>query len=219
MFATDCIDPTIKPLQIHQTISDALDWCNTYHTHYAVICDGEKWLGVLSEEILLDIDEQRQLKELESLLQSYYVSDNTHIFDILKSTQLYKAFVLPVVNSEQEIKGVTSAPAILQAWAMDAHFAGPGGILVVELSPKDYSLAEIAKIVESNNASILHSMLSTSPDKEKMRVSLKINKNDLKDIQMTFERFNYEVIAVIHQSEYEMELQDRLDSLMKYLEV
>jgi len=52
-----------------------------------------------------------------------------------------------------------------------------------------------------------------------MQVSLKINKNDLKDIQQSFERYQYTVLAVLHQSEYENQLQERYDSLMRYLEV
>ena len=190
-----------------------------HHTNYAVICDGEKWLGILPEEILFDLEESHALKDFESLFQPYHLSENTHIFDVLKSTQLYHSFVLPVVDIEQSLKGISSAGAILEAWSKDSNFTGPGGILVLELAPKDYSLSEIAKLVESNNASILHSMTSSAPDRDKIRVSIKINKNDLKDIQSTFERFNYTVIAVIHQSEYEMELKDRLESLMRYLEV
>jgi acetoin utilization protein AcuB len=219
LFAPDCIDPSIKPLQIHHTVSDALDWCTTFHTNFVIVCDGEKWLGVINEEILFDLDEKKKLKDLESLLQPYHLSAHTHIFDVLKSTQLYRSFILPVVDAEFMLKGITSAAATLEAWSKDAHFTGAGGILILELLPNDYSLAEIAKIAESNNASILHSMISTAPNPDKIRVSLKINKNDLKDIQSTFERYNYEVVAVIHQSEFEMELQDRLDSLMKYLEV
>ena len=219
MFAPDCIDPSIKPLQIHHIVSDALEWCTTHHTNYAIVCEGERWRGVLTEEILFDLDEFKKLKELEALFLPYHLSEHSHIFDVLKSTQLYHTFVLPVISDGQDLKGITSASSILQAWSKDAHFAGAGGILILELSPKDYALSEISKIVESNNASILHSMISAAPNKEKIRVSLKINKNDLKDIQLTFERFNYEVVAVIHQSEYEQELQDRLDSLMKYLEV
>jgi hypothetical protein len=73
--------------------------------------------------------------------------------------------------------------------------------------------------VESNNAMILHSMMATSVNQNFIQISLKINKNDLKDIQHTFERYQYNVLAVLHQSEYESQLQERYDSLMKYLEV
>ena len=44
-------------------------------------------------------------------------------------------------------------------------------------------------------------------------------KNDLKDIKQSFERYQYNVLAVLHQSEYENQLQERYDSLMRYLEV
>jgi acetoin utilization protein AcuB len=52
-----------------------------------------------------------------------------------------------------------------------------------------------------------------------MQVSIKINREDLKDIQASFERYNFNVIAVYHESEFEYQLQERYEGLMKYLEV
>lgn len=219
MFATDCIDPAIKPLQLRQTVSEALDWCTEQHTTQAIVCEDDRLAGVIPEELLLDLDDTTPLGSHAALLQDLHLPEHTHIFDILKSTGLVHTYLLPVVDAERQLIGITSATAILDAWSKDAQLSGAGGIIVLELAPNDYSLAEIAKITESNHASILHCMLTAAPNPEKVRVSVKVNKNDLKDLQATFERFNYDVIAVIHQSEYELELQDRLDSLMKYLEV
>jgi len=65
----------------------------------------------------------------------------------------------------------------------------------------------------------LHSMVTASAEQALIQVSLKINKNDLKEIQASFERYQYTVLAVLHQSEFEQQLQERYDSLMRYLEV
>ena len=79
---------------------------------------------------------------------------------------------------------------------------------------------KISKIVESNDAVILHSMIAVSTENAgKIYVSLKINKIDLQAILLTFERYQYQVIAVLHESEYELQLKERYDSLMRYLEV
>lgn len=62
-------------------------------------------------------------------------------------------------------------------------------------------------------------MVTASAGQALIQVSLKINKNDLKEIQASFERYQYTVLAVFHQSEFEQQLQERYDSLMRYLEV
>ena len=50
---------------------------------------------------------------------------------------------------------------------------------ILELEEIDYSLTEIASIVESNNAKILSSYIISNPDSKKIEVTLKINKQDI----------------------------------------
>lgn len=125
---------------------------------------------------------------------------------------------MPLVSIENNYIGITSAQKILEQFTATSALSASGGILILEMDAKNYSLTEISRIVESNNAMILQTMLSSQPN-HALRVSLKINKDDLKEIQATFERYSYNVIAVYHQSAFEFELQDRYDSLMRYLEV
>jgi hypothetical protein len=138
---------------------------------------------------------------------------------VLTKSAMFQTSFIPVVDAQGILMGVIAPEKVVMNLARETAVKEPGGIIVVELKAINYSLAEMARIVESNNAVILHSFITQSSDSEKILVTLKINKLDLKEIILTFERFEYEIIAVFHVSEYEKGLQDRYDSLMMYLNV
>ena len=83
----------------------------------------------------------------------------------------------------------------------------------------DYSMAEIAQIVESNDAKILSSYIMSEPDSTNVEVTLKINKIELGRIIRTFERYDYVIKASFQKSDYEEDLRFRYDALMNYLKL
>jgi hypothetical protein len=91
--------------------------------------------------------------------------------------------------------------------------------LVLELNIHDYSLSEIARIVESNDAKILSLYISSHIDSNKLELTVKINRTDLSPIIQTFNRYNYTIKASFHQSEYVDDLKDRFDSFMSFLNI
>lgn len=94
-----------------------------------------------------------------------------------------------------------------------------GGIITIETDLHNYSLTEIARIVESNDAVILNVLVKQILAENKLQIILKINQLDLKNIQATFERFEYTVLDIKHESEYDFQMKERIDNLIKYLEV
>ena len=90
---------------------------------------------------------------------------------------------------------------------------------MLELNLHDYSLSEISRIVESNDAKILSLYISSHMDSTKLEVTIKINRTDLSAIIQTFNRYNYTIKASFHQSEYVDDLKDRFDSFMSFLNI
>ena len=85
---------------------------------------------------------------------------------------------------------------------------------------KDYTLTEIARIVESNNAHVIS--LSTLPISggSELLVSLKLDISDLTTILRSFERFNYNVTYFfMKEGEVTDKQKERLDELMYYLDM
>ena len=89
----------------------------------------------------------------------------------------------------------------------------------MEMNRIDYSLAEIARIVEAENISILSAFLTTNPDSTKVYVTIKINQQDIQNLISTFERYDYTIKATFTEDNYLDDLKDRYDALMSYLNV
>ena len=78
-------------------------------------------------------------------------------------------------------------------------------------------MAQIAQIVESNNARILSSYILSNPDSTKLDVTLKINQLDLTSIIRTFERYDYLVKASFQYGMGDEDLNWRYDALMNFM--
>ena len=107
----------------------------------------------------------------------------------------------------------------MQGFAKITSVESPGGIIVLELNSKDYSLSEIANIIESNDAKVLGIYVSSFPDSTKLEVTIKLNKMDIKPVLQTFGRFNYSVKASFSEEQDNDILKERFDSLMNYLNI
>jgi hypothetical protein len=95
-----------------------------------------------------------------------------------------------------------------------------GGIIVLEMMPHEYSLHDIAKIVESNDAKILSSYIKSDPNKSSMEVTLKLNKIDLSSVLRTFDRYSYNIKASYgDDSKLETLYYDRYEMFMNYINV
>ena len=78
-------------------------------------------------------------------------------------------------------------------------------------------MAQIAQIVESNNAKILSSYIMSPSDSSKLEVTLKINQIELDRIIRTFERYDYVIKASFQKSSGDEDVQFKYDALMNYL--
>ena len=94
-----------------------------------------------------------------------------------------------------------------------------GGLIILEMSINDYSLTEIANIVESNNVKVLNMVVMNHPESTLIDVVLKLNTNEPGGVIQTFERYDYQVKAVIDEEFDKDELKERYNSLMKYLNI
>lgn len=93
-------------------------------------------------------------------------------------------------------------------------------LIIIELAYIDYSLANIAHIIESNDAKILSLYVNTLNDGTDLRISIKLNISDPSPVVMSLERFDYNVTNYYMQDEeITLRHKERLDELMYYLEM
>ena len=95
----------------------------------------------------------------------------------------------------------------------------PGGLIVLEIEGKDYSLAEINRIVESNDAQITQLNTYVEATTGITQVTIRISKLEVSDIISTFQRYEYNVKYHFGEELYENELRTNYDNLMNYLKM
>ncbi|MCC7050599.1 MAG: CBS domain-containing protein [Bacteroidia bacterium] len=218
LIAHDLINNEITPLKISDTGELALKWMDEYKVRHLPIVNNTQLLGVIAETDLLD--QYALSHSLESfglsLLRPYILSTE-HIYEVIKTITSLKLSILPVVDVQQNYLGIITLETLINKVALMASINEPGGLIVLNINAHDYSLSQIAQIVEGNDAKILSSYITGTTDSTKTEVTIKVNKEDLSPILQTLYRYDYHVVASYHHSEYEEDLKRRLESFMNYL--
>ena len=86
------------------------------------------------------------------------------------------------------------------------------------MNNRDYSLTEIASIIESYNTKILSSYITSKPNSTNIELTIKLDKKDIFSIKKDFERRGYQIIASYTDEEKEnFDSLERYESLMRFL--
>jgi len=218
MQAFEYIDPDIPFLKDADTVQFALDlMAGNALTDLPVVID-RKFAGIINEDILLNLENMSApIGSLPMDQTNTFILENEHVFELIRKMIEQNIYTLPVVGRDGEYIGISTSESIIRKLGSNSSLMEPGGMIVLEMNKPDYSLTEIARIVESNDALILNCFISSHENISQIEVTLKINKTDLEDIIASFERYEYVVKASYHQSSHKEDLQQRYDSLMHYL--
>lgn len=219
MTAEQLISDTIIPLRTSDTGEDALSLMNEFYIRHLPIVNNEQLLGLISEDDILDHDVEEAVGSYSLSMVRPYLKYNDHIYEILRLIAQHQLTVIPVVDDEENYIGLVTLESIVQFFAKTASFSEPGSIIVLEVSKRDYMLSEIARIVESENAAVLSSFITTNLDSTQVDVTIKVNSQHVQSIIATFGRYDYVIKATFNETEYIDSLKERYDALMSYLNV
>jgi acetoin utilization protein AcuB len=221
MIAEDLINHMIPPLKGTDDAHKAIVWMEEFRVNHLPVVEDNKLLGFISEEIILEANDiENQVKNFKLIGQRCHVSLDAHFYDILKVAAENKLQLVAVLNDDQTYCGVITVQDTLTSFAQTAAVQLPGGILVISLPLVDYSLAEISRLIEENHAKVLSSIVKEDPlDPGKIRLTLKINELDLSRIVATLERFGYKVIGRYQESKPIASEKERIDMLLRYLDI
>jgi acetoin utilization protein AcuB len=220
MYAKDLITEEIPPLRHTDTGETALRWMDEFKVSHLPVLKGDNFVGVVSESDILDrIDVDETLDKLFEHLPRPYVLATAHIYEVLYTVAKQNISIVPVLDDKENYLGCTSIFHLMQLIANTGSITEQGGIIVLEINDRDYSLAQIAQIVESNDARILSSFITSAPESTKVDVTIKINQIELDRIVRTFERYGYTISATFQKSLFEDDDLLRYEALMNYLKL
>lgn len=218
MLAQELISTIVPVLNPMDTGAKALRLMNEYHLTQLPMVVDNKYLALVQEEEIMDWEDPDRLLETASN-NSYKpaIMESAHFFEALKLFYDQKLSVLPVVSKDNEYLGMITKDNLLAILAQLNGVKETGGLLVLEVEPRDYSLSEIARIAESNEVTLLSVNTMTNPHTARLEVLLKTNRQELQGLVATFERFNYTIKYMFSEELEEDLLKKNYDLLMNYI--
>jgi acetoin utilization protein AcuB len=219
MTAEQLISASIVPLQASDSGDMALEVMAGLHVRHLPVVSGKVLLGVISEDELLDGDTSMPVSAYRPTLSCPFVRYDDHVIEVIRVLTSNELTAVPVLDDEQGYLGCISSDTVLYYFSQMAAFTEPGSIVLLEMNRRDYSLAEIARITESEDALILSSFVRSFPDSSRIEVTLKVNRQDIGGLVAAFQRFNFEVKAYYQEEGYADNLRERYNALMAYLNV
>lgn len=220
MLTRELVTQSLPSLHLHDKVYQALQLMNDNQVTHLPVTDGEKYAGLVSEDDLLQAENDHiLLEEMDQSLFSFSVREDEHFLKAVQLAAENGLSVVPVVNEENELTGTVSYNELLRHASAFMSLNEPGGLIVLELPSNQYSFNEISKLVETNDAQI--TQLNTINDAETgmMQVTIRVNKPEISDIIATFQRYEYNVRYFFGDEQYANELRTNYDNLMNYLKM
>lgn len=220
MLTSDLQTQNFPSLHLTDKVYMALQLMNDNHITHLPVVEGDKYIGIVSEDDLLMADNDNA--ELNALKQSFgngAVKSTEHFFKAIQLATENGLSVVPIIDEDNELIGTVTYTDLLKSASDFMSLQEPGGLIVLEIDSNQYSFNEISKLVETNDAQITQLNTTNDPETGKMRVTIRINKSEISDIVATFQRYEYNVKYYFGEELYVNELKNNYDNLINYLNI
>jgi Mg/Co/Ni transporter MgtE len=215
---TDYITNDYKAIDSQETIADVQDFfLDVSFSHFSVLNEGI-YIGSIAADDVETFDSDKMVSDYKYALEGFFARKNMIWLDVLEVFAKNHTNVVPVLDEENSYIGYYELEDIVKFFHETPFLKEQGGIIVVKKNILDYSMSQIAQIVESNNGKLLGLFVSEA-DVDSVQITIKIALGGLNDIIQTFRRYNYEIISEHHEDNYLNSLKERSDYLDKYLNI
>lgn len=219
MIAKEITTQDILPLRMDDNCAQAMTMMSVYHVSDLPVVDGDKLVGILSEDDVTTTDPAKKVSEFRMGQSFVFVTEDEHIFEILGKLAEHKISVMPVVDKEENYLGLITQEQLIKYYANTFSFKEPGTIIIVKIHKSEYSLSEVTRVIEMEGGLILASFITALPDTNNLLLTLKINQQDISKILQALDRYEYDIHATFMEDDYVSDLKSRYDLLMTYLNV
>ncbi len=218
MQASDLISQSLINLHPNDDGDRAISLMEELRVNHLAVVRNNFYLGVISENEILNWENTSEFidEHLEEL-GAPSVLGSQHLFDIIEELEKHSLSIIPVLDENKNYLGSITNRKLLYIIAKSTAVQSSGGVIVLKMNQNDYSMSEISRIIEENNAKILSSYITSTPDALKIELTLKLNTIEIDSIVKDLERFDYIISASFNDEENNDAFTDRYESLIRFL--
>jgi len=207
-------------IQNADSIQQALEKLQDMLCKELVVLNGDDYIGLVNETILLDAeDDEAPISSIKINTAPIQLKFNQHPYDALVMVTVYNSTIIPVLDQENKYIGVSTQLDILKAISSIQSQNESGAIIVLAIGLHDFSLSQIAHLVESDNCRILNCATKINLDSDNIEVTLKVDKSNINALLNSFLRHNYLIIETHNTVAAFDDTADRYQQLMNYINI
>lgn len=218
MLVNNYLSKDFIPPRLNHTVAHALDLIDDFNLTHIPVFEGLDFVGSFSREMLEESAAEGKISDIKDFADYFYITENASLFEAIEKFHNHTTNILPVINEEKHYLGFLMMDDVISALSTMPFIVEPGAIMMVEITQKQFSISEVAKIVESNNGRII-GLFVTGYEEDRVQITIKLIAENLASVSETFERFGYSVVLKFFSDEKEDLMRDRFDQLMKYLDI
>ena len=202
----------------NDSVESLIESCNHYGFSHLPIVEKNIYRGMIRCDDLLEIEDKNQtLKNFTHLLEKTYLSQPMDWTETLSHMMRNEANVMGVLDLGGKYQGIRLLDDVLNLIAEKAFINEKGYVLVVSKITADFSISEVAQIIESDGGVILGILVNETGQNTELEV--KIKTEDINEIIQTFRRYDYHIISQMEEDLHLQELKEHSDFLRRYLEM
>ena len=205
------------PLATPATVAEALVALAEAHVAHLPVLDASNRLDSIATESALQAHPEPEAP-LGDLMAGEPVSIglDTHVFDAAHLMRQHGLSVLPVVDEDGAYEGLVVRQDVFGQLAHMLATEEPGAIVVLDVARADFSLGQVAQIIEQNGVRVLSISTEDDPGAGRVQVTLKLNTTDTSRVRHVLSHYDYRVAAVLDEAEDD--LQERAAAFLRYLD-
>lgn len=209
---------SLAPLAPDDSVADALMEMAEAHLSHLPVVTAEGFLDTVVGEVALQALPD-PTAALGAVLSGPPVSvtPDTHVFDAAHLLRQHSLAMLPVASEDGRYHGLVVRSDVFAQLAHMLATEEPGAIVVLDVARRDFSLGQLAHLVEENGVRIHSVSTEDDPGAGRVRVTLKLNVTDTARVRHLMEHYDYHVVAVFDEAEDD--LQERAEAFLRYLDV
>jgi CBS-domain-containing membrane protein len=221
MDAKGYIDTSIPYLRESDSVDFGLSLFEDIRLDYLpVISESKEYLGLVDENSLLNSISKTQIQDIPLRCKDAFVIESDHLYEAFSKIDDFSVDVVPVIDENAKYSGLITSKTLLRSVAKISSAQLSGGIIEFVLGIHDYSMAEIARIVESNGGKVMSSFVfNIDQDIENIRVLLKLNIQDVSGIVSEFKQLNYTISRIYSNHQSFDNSEDNLNHLFHFLDI
>jgi CBS domain-containing protein len=176
-------------------------------------------VGLVSDRFIEDLNLFEKLLESHAgQMPSHYLHFSRHIYEAAAMMTRHGLSLIPLVDDDHQYVGSVTQTDLAVFLTRYMSLGEPGGVIVLQNTANSYSISQISQIVESNDARILHLVVSKPVDDENTEITIKLDKVELSSVIQTFSRYGYQISSVYMDDSMLHDMyEDRIELLIRYM--